>query len=29
MCKRIDRNLKGYALDAGADIDTVRAALAG
>ncbi len=29
MCKRIDRNLKGYALDAGADIDTVRTALAG
>jgi [acyl-carrier-protein] S-malonyltransferase len=27
MCKRIDRNLKGYALDAGADIDTVRGAL--
>ena len=29
MSKRIDRNLKGFALDAGADIDTVRAALAG
>ena len=29
MCKRIDRNLKGHALDAGADIDTARAALAG
>ncbi len=29
MCKRIDRNLKGYALDAGADIDTVRTALTG
>jgi [acyl-carrier-protein] S-malonyltransferase len=29
MCKRIDRNLKGLALDAGADIETVRVALAG
>jgi [acyl-carrier-protein] S-malonyltransferase len=29
MCKRIDRNLKGFALDAGADIETVRMALAG
>ena len=29
MSKRIDRNLKGFALDAGADIDTVRVALAG
>ena len=29
MCKRIDRNLKGFALDAGADIETVRAALPG
>jgi [acyl-carrier-protein] S-malonyltransferase len=29
MCKRIDRNLKGHALDAGADIDTARGALAG
>ena len=29
MSKRIDRNLKGMALDAGADIATVRAALAG
>jgi len=29
MSKRIDRNLKGHALDAGADIDTARAALAG
>jgi [acyl-carrier-protein] S-malonyltransferase len=28
MSKRIDRSLKGYALDAGADIDTTRAALA-
>jgi [acyl-carrier-protein] S-malonyltransferase len=28
MCKRIDRNLKGLALDAGADIEAVRAALA-
>jgi [acyl-carrier-protein] S-malonyltransferase len=28
MCKRIDRNVKGLALDAGADIATVRAALA-
>jgi [acyl-carrier-protein] S-malonyltransferase len=29
MSKRIDRNLKGLALDAGADIVTVKAALAG
>jgi [acyl-carrier-protein] S-malonyltransferase len=29
MSKRIDRNLKGHALDAGADIDTARAVLAG
>jgi len=29
MCKRIDRNLRGHALDAGADIETVRATLAG
>ena len=28
MSKRIDRSLKGYALDAGADIDTTLAALA-
>jgi len=28
MTKRIDRNLKGYALDAGADIDATLAALA-
>jgi len=27
--KRIDRNLKSYALDGGADIDAARAALAG
>jgi [acyl-carrier-protein] S-malonyltransferase len=29
MSKRIDRGLKGYALDAGADIDATRGALAG
>ena len=29
MSKRIDRSLKGYALDAGADIDATLAALAG
>jgi [acyl-carrier-protein] S-malonyltransferase len=28
MNRRIDRNLKGFALDGGADIDTVKAALA-
>jgi [acyl-carrier-protein] S-malonyltransferase len=28
MSKRIDRSLKGYALDAGADIDATLAALA-